>query len=92
MELSELLKKYKGLLQQNIIEFDKQDIDTFNKIAEEKEIVPKAYQLLILVSKFDNLKKDKEPFSRPHGIYTPLIESHVHHFSSGINTLPSLVT
>lgn len=60
MELSELLKKYKGLLQQNIIELDKQDIDTFNKIAEEKEIVPKAYQLLILVSKFDNLKKDKE--------------------------------
>lgn len=60
MDLPAMLKHYKEILQNNIIELDTQDIDTFNKIAEEQEIVPKAYQLLIVVSDLDNLKKDKE--------------------------------
>lgn len=60
LPLQRLLDHYKAILQQSIIELDKQDIDTYNKIAEEKEIVPKAYQLLIIVSDLERLKKDEE--------------------------------
>ena len=54
--LEDILKVYKKYSQDNILELDNKDIDTFNKIAEEQEIVPREYKLLLLVSEFDKLE------------------------------------
>ncbi|MCM1219019.1 MAG: FtsK/SpoIIIE domain-containing protein, partial [Lachnospiraceae bacterium] len=83
MELRELIKHYRELLQVKIIELDKQDIDTYNKIAEEKEIVPKEYQLLIIISGFKDLKEGNESenfmemmrFSAQNGVIVWLLDS-----------------
>ena len=64
MELRMLMKTYRELLQLNILELDKKTIDEYNRIAEEKETVPKPYKLLIILSKFKELKEgnDSEDF------------------------------
>lgn len=57
MTLDKLMETYKAYSQANIIVLDNKDIDTFNKNAEEQELVPKEYKLLLLVSEFDGLLK-----------------------------------
>lgn len=57
MSLDDLLKTYRKYSQENIIDLDKKPIDEFNKEAEEKELVPKNYKLLLLVSEFDKLSE-----------------------------------
>lgn len=56
MSLEDLLKTYREYSQQNILELDNKHIDEFNKDAEERELVPKAYKLLLIVSEFDKLE------------------------------------
>lgn len=65
MTLSDLLKTYKTYSQKNVIDLDKQDIDSFNKEAEEKELVPKEYKLLLLISDLKSLHEgnDKDMFA-----------------------------
>lgn len=64
MELGKLLSIYKGYTQENIIGLDKRTIDEFNKEAEEKELVPKEYKLLLLISEYKSLNEgeSKESF------------------------------
>ena len=57
MTLEELLKTYREYSQKNILALDKKPIDEFNKIAEEQELVPKEYKLLIIVSEFAKLSE-----------------------------------
>lgn len=57
MELNKLMEHYRNLLQQNIIDMDNMTIDAYNKQAEERESMPKAYQLLIILSNFKELKE-----------------------------------
>ena len=58
--LDELLKTYRKYSQENILVLDKQPIDVFNKKAEEAEIVPKEYKLLLIISEFEKLSKGDE--------------------------------
>lgn len=53
MKLEELIKTYRKYSQDNIISLDNTPIDEFNRIAEEKEIVPKEYRLLLIISEFE---------------------------------------
>lgn len=57
MSLEDLLKTYKKYSQENILVLDKKSIDDFNKDAEERELVPKEYKLLLLVSEFEKLNE-----------------------------------
>lgn len=59
-KLEDILKVYKKYSQDNIIELDKDDIDTFNRRAEEQELVPREYKLLLLVSEFSKLEQGDE--------------------------------
>lgn len=59
-KLDDILKVYKKYSQDNILELDNMDIDAFNRIAEEKETVPREYKLLLLVSEFEKLEKGDE--------------------------------
>lgn len=58
MPLEKLLSTYKEYTQKNIIELNKVTIDDFNKEAEEKELVPKEYKLLLLISEFSKLNEN----------------------------------
>lgn len=58
--LDNLIKTYREYSQQNILVLDNKSIDDFNKDAEKRELVPKAYKLLLIVSEFDKLKKGDE--------------------------------
>lgn len=57
MDLNKLMTTYRDKLQQNIIDMDNMTIDAYNKQAEERESMPKAYQLLIILSNFKELKE-----------------------------------
>lgn len=65
MKLEDLIKTYRKYSQDNIIVLDEKTIDDFNREAEEKEIVPKEYRLLLIISEFDKLEKgdDKAQFA-----------------------------
>ena len=54
-EPSALIKDLYKLAQDNIITLDGKSIDEFNKIAEEQEMVPVPYKLVIFVSGFEQL-------------------------------------
>lgn len=60
MKLEELLKTYREYSQQNVLSLDKKAIDDFNRDAEERELVPKEYKLLLLISELDKLEKGEE--------------------------------
>jgi len=60
MSLEDLLKTYKQYSQENILVLNKKSIDDFNKDAEERELVPKAYKLLLLVSEFDKVNEGEQ--------------------------------
>lgn len=84
--LEDILKVYKKYSQDNILELDNKDIDTFNRIAEEQEIVPREYKLLLLVSEFDKLEKGDEAelfkeyfkFSATSGVMIWMLSSKKH--------------
>lgn len=62
--LDKLIEEFRSYAQDNIKKLNHKDIDTFNKEAEEKEMIPLGYRLLIMVSEFDRWKKDKEETGR----------------------------
>ncbi len=64
MTLDNLLTTYKKYSQQNVIDLDKRPIDDYNKDAEERELVPKDYKLLLLISDLKKLSDgdNKEMF------------------------------
>lgn len=57
MTLEDLLKTYRKYSQENVLALDKKTIDDFNKDAEERELVPKEYKLLLLISELDKLNE-----------------------------------
>lgn len=60
MKLDELMKTYREYSQENVLALDNKDIDTYNKDAEERELVPREYKLLLLISELDKLKQGDE--------------------------------
>lgn len=62
--LDKLIEEFRTYTQENIKRLNHKDIDTFNKEAEEKEMVPLGYRLLIMVSEFEKWKKEKEDTGR----------------------------
>lgn len=58
-ELSKMLSTYRAYAQTNVLALNKMSIDAFNKDAEQRELVPKEYRLLILISDFDELEEGK---------------------------------
>ena len=60
MTLDDLLKTYKQYSQDNILVLDNKDIDAYNREAEAKDMVPKTYKLLIIISGFDKLNKGED--------------------------------
>lgn len=64
MKLDELIKTYREYSQNNIVVLDGKSIDDYNREAEEQEMTPKEYKLLLIISEFDKLEKgdDKETF------------------------------
>lgn len=55
--LDKLMEEFRTYSQENIRRLDHKDIDTFNREAEEQEMVPLPYRLLILISEFKELKE-----------------------------------
>ena len=57
MTLEQLLKVYRDYSQKNVLVLDKRSIDDFNRHAEENELVPKEYKLLLLISETGKLNE-----------------------------------
>lgn len=55
LPLDKLMDTYRKYSQENVIALDKRPIDDFNKDAEERELVPKEYKLLLLISETKKL-------------------------------------
>ena len=62
--LENLVKTYRQYTQDNIIVLDGKSIDTYNDDAEKRELVPKDYKLLIIVSEYDRFKDEKNETGR----------------------------
>lgn len=60
MKLDDLLKTYREYSQQNVLELDNKAIDDYNRDAEIRELVPKEYKLLLIISEFDKLESGEE--------------------------------
>lgn len=58
-ELNKLLDTYKSYSLENIRRLNHKDIDTFNKEAEEKEMVTLNYKLLLMISGIKKLKENE---------------------------------
>lgn len=58
-ELRDLIKTVKQTAQSNVIDLNGMSIDDYNKDAEERELVPKAYTLVLLVSGFEELMDER---------------------------------
>lgn len=52
-KLDKLIEEYRKYTQDNIIALGKRPIDDYNREAEEKDMLPKGYRLLIILSDFD---------------------------------------
>lgn len=57
MTLDKLLETYRKYSQENVIMLDSKTIDEFNEDAERRELVPKEYKLLLLVSDLEKLNE-----------------------------------
>lgn len=84
MSLSDLIKTYREYSQTNILELNNKHIDEFNADAEKRELVPKAYKLLLIISEFKDLGEDSEQgrlfkeymaFSISSGVWIWLLDS-----------------
>lgn len=53
--IEELMRKYRGIAQTNVINLHGKTIDEFNIDAEKRELVPVDYKLLIVVSGFEKI-------------------------------------
>lgn len=60
MDLNKLMEKYRKIAQENVIDLGNKPANLFNKDAEERELVPKVYSLLILVSNFGDLVDERK--------------------------------
>lgn len=58
-ELSKMLTTYRSYAQSNVLALNKMKIDDYNADAEKRELVPKDYRLLILISDFKDLQEGK---------------------------------
>lgn len=54
--LQKMVEEFRNYSQENIRKLDHKDIDTFNKEAEEQEMTPLPYRLLIILSEYKELK------------------------------------
>lgn len=59
-ELSKIMSTYRKYAQENVLELNKMTIDEFNRDAEARELVPKEYRLLLLISDFKDLREGKD--------------------------------
>lgn len=59
MTIDKLMDTYRKYSQDNILVLDGKSIDEFNQEAQEKELVPKEYKLLILISEVDKVTKEE---------------------------------
>lgn len=83
MTLEELLKTYREYSQQNVLVLDKKPIDEYNMDAEKRELVPKDYKLLLLISETDKLNEGDQKrlfteyfkFSASTGVMIWLLDS-----------------
>lgn len=55
--LQKMVEEFRAYSQENIKRLDHKDIDTYNKEAEEKEMTPLPYRLLIILSEYKELKE-----------------------------------
>lgn len=55
--LDKMMEEFRAYSQENIRKLDHKDIDTYNKEAEEKEMTPLPYRLLIILSEYKELKE-----------------------------------
>lgn len=62
--LDNLVKTYRKYSQDNIIMLDHKTIDAYNEDAEKRELVPKEYKLLIILSEFSGFKDEKNETGR----------------------------
>lgn len=62
--LDNLVKTYRKYSQDNIIVLDHKTIDSYNDDAEKRELVPKEYKLLIILSEFSSFKDEKNETGR----------------------------
>lgn len=62
--LDNLVKQYRQYSQDNIIGLKGVTIDAFNEDAEKRELVPKEYKLLIILSEFQSLKDPQNETGR----------------------------
>ena len=58
--LNKMLEEFRAYSQENIKKLDHKDIDTYNKEAEEKEMTPLPYRLLIILSEYKELKEGEK--------------------------------
>lgn len=64
VDINKLMEQFREYTQDNIKRLDHMDIDTFNKGAEEKDMMPLGYRLLIIVSELEKLGKEKDEAGR----------------------------
>lgn len=55
--LNKMVEEFRAYSQENIKRLDHKDIDTYNREAEEKEMTPLPYRLLIILSEYKELKE-----------------------------------